>query len=315
MRGDIVFRIYGVHEGRAEDMFFGCFRTRAEADAAIAAFAVKTLEDGTTNWAAKYHNRGFVVREHAVTTDFEIPSRQKPRDRYFVKTSAVKNRPGTWDSTRVEVFRRRPENQAERVGEYLRTYNNMLQTFEPFRQGARELALISRDYTVTAVMDLATGEIIAEENEKDPGYGFCPVGFYVPDWCDVNDGSVIPGSKYWDADKEWPTGDFGFVWGCYWGDDSSWKVQHLDLRRVQEGIIARDDRFGYVELVTGHHRSPCLRPDAPVDPSHPPDFINLSRDEGQMRVRFAVQVGFDLTSGQIDKEAVERLLAGEKDPV
>lgn len=76
----------------------------------------------------------------------------------------------------------------------------------------------------------------------------------------MNDDSIIPGSEYWDGDKEWPTGLFGFVWGCYWGDDTSWKVQHLDLSRVQEGIIARDNRFGYVELATGRYISPCLSP-------------------------------------------------------
>jgi len=312
MRGDIVFRVYGVHEGREKDYFFGCFRTRAEADAKAAEYAVETMEDGTS-WAAKHHDRGFVVREHAVTTDFEIPSRPKPRDRYFVKTSAVKNRPGTWDSTRVEVFRRRPEREPERVGEYLRSYR-MLQTFEPFRQGARELALVSRQYTKTAVMDLATGEIIAEETEKNPGWGFCPVGFYVPDWWDVNHDYTIPGSELWNADKEWPTGDFGFVWGCVWGDDSSWKVQYLDLSRVQEGIIGRDDRFGYVELGTGRHRSPCLQPEAPVEASHPPDFIEVKREDGKMRVRFAVDLEFDLASGQIDKEGVGRLLGTEEDP-
>jgi hypothetical protein len=36
MRGDVVYRIYGVHEGREEDSFFGAFRTVAEAEAAIA---------------------------------------------------------------------------------------------------------------------------------------------------------------------------------------------------------------------------------------------------------------------------------------
>ena len=58
------------------------------------------------NWAEQYHNKGFVIREKVVTTDFEIPSRPKPRDKYFVTLSAKPNRPGTWDSTRVEVFRR-----------------------------------------------------------------------------------------------------------------------------------------------------------------------------------------------------------------
>lgn len=40
----------------------------------------------------------------------------------------------------------------------------------------------------------------------------------------------------------------GFVAGCFWGDDSSWKIQYLDLSRADEGILKRDDRFGYIEL-------------------------------------------------------------------
>src|ERR1700730_2295838 len=35
-RGDLVYRIYGVHEGRAKDYFFGAFRPPAEAEAEIA---------------------------------------------------------------------------------------------------------------------------------------------------------------------------------------------------------------------------------------------------------------------------------------
>jgi hypothetical protein len=42
--------------------------------------------------------------------------------------------------------------------------------------------------------------------------------------------------------------DHGFVAGCIWGDDSSWKIQYLDLSRVEEGIIRREERFGYIEL-------------------------------------------------------------------
>ncbi|MDX2093735.1 MAG: hypothetical protein SFX73_38205, partial [Kofleriaceae bacterium] len=76
----------------------------------------------------------------------------------------------------------------EKVGEYVRNYS-MLHTFEPFRQNGHDYALISRNYTRTAVLDLATGTVIAEEAEDAPGSGFCPVGFYVPDWWDVRDGS------------------------------------------------------------------------------------------------------------------------------
>src|SRR5438105_11737597 len=111
----------------------------------------------------------------------------------------------------------------------------MLETFEPFRQGDRDYALISPDYTGTSVVDLASGRIVASE-PHDPG-GFCPVGFDVPDWWDVNEGlerdGVLPGSSRWRSDYEWPTGDFGFVSGCHWGDDSTMKVQYLDPSAVR----------------------------------------------------------------------------------
>lgn len=297
MRGDIVFRVYGVHGGRGKDTYFGAFRTRAEAEAHIVELGAREMHG--RNWAAQYHDQGFVIREHAVDTDFEPPSRPKPRDKYFVEGTPKPNAPGTWDSTLVEVFRRHGASERERVCIFERDYA-LLQTFEPFRQGTRELALISRHYTRSAVLDLATGEILAEESESTAGSGFCPVGFYVPDWWDLHDSSIIPGSEYWSADLEWPVGDFGFVWGCHWGDDRSWKVQYLDLRRIQEGIIARDDRFGYVELATTRQASAGV-----------PDFIEVSRRAGVTRVCFAVELSFDLETGRVDEKQVARL--GERD--
>jgi hypothetical protein len=177
----------------------------------------------------------------------------------------------------------------------------LLRTFEPFRQGNRDFALISPDYTKTAVLDLESGSAIAEEiDEPDAisGAGFCPVGFYVPDWWDVNDGSQIPGSKYWGADCEWPNGDFGFVWGCQWGDDLSWKVQYLDLSRVQLGVVRREERFGYLELATFGFENPCFRPDSATQKSPPPPFIQVWRENGTPQVRFAIQMIFDLESGK-----------------
>ncbi|MBY0230252.1 MAG: hypothetical protein K2W96_13295 [Gemmataceae bacterium] len=291
MRGDIVYRVCALHEGREKDYYFGTYRTASEAVAAIAELASRQM-DGR-NWAEQYHNRGFVVREVVVETDFVIPPLPKPRDRYFVKGRRKPNRPGTWDSTLVEVFRR---DGMEKACEYERNYS-LLQTFEPFRQGGKDFALISRGYTRTAVLDLQSGEVVAEEDDPT-GFGFCPVGFYVPDWWDVHDGSVIPGSESWSADHEWPVGGFGFVWGCIWGDDGSRKVQHLDLSRVQEGAIRRDERFGHVELATTGYRSPCLLPD--FDPSRrsdPPHFIRA----GKRQVSFAVEMLFDLESGKAEE--------------
>jgi hypothetical protein len=295
MRGDVVFHVYGVHVGRDEDVFFGAFRTASEADAQIA--KLKAQEMNGRNWAEQYHNSGFIIRDVVVETDFEIPTRPTPREKYFVKLTAEKNRPGTWDSTLVDVFHRNVSvGDAVTVCRYERSYA-MLQTFEPFRQAGRELALISRDYTKTAVLDLTSGEVIAEEAGEPKGGGFCPVGFYVPDWHDVHNGTVIPGSKRWTADHEWPLGDFGFVWGCLWGDDSSWKVQYLDLSRVQQGIVTRDERFGYVELATTGFSSPCLDPEPAQKPASP-SFVRVSKYKGIVKVTFAVEMGFDLASGE-----------------
>jgi hypothetical protein len=255
------------------------------------------------NWAEKYHNKGFVIREKAVTTDFEIPSRPKPRDKYFVTLSAKPNRPGTWDSTHVKVFRRSPStDDSQPICEYDRSYA-MLQTFEPFRQRNREFAMISQDYTRAAVLDLDSGTVIAEEARTDPPRnGFCPVGFYVPDWWDLHDDSEIPGSEHWCADDEWPTGDFGFVWGCCWGDDSSWKVQYLDLTRVQQGVIRRDDRFGYVELATSGYMTPCLTRNHEAHKcSDPPHFITVSSYGGVTKVTLAVEMVFNLDSGKSEE--------------
>jgi len=295
MRGDIVHRVYGVHEGREQDQSFGAFRTIAEAEVVIAKMLCWEMNGG--NWAKQYHNRGFVIRQAVVETDFEIPPRPKPRDRYFVQAKPQDCGPGIIAGSVVEVFRRSDSgSEPEKVCEYERNYD-LLQTFEPFRQGGREFALISLQYTGTSVLDLATGDVIAEESASD--LGFCPVGFYVPDWWDLHRGTTIPGSEHWGADYEWPCGEFGFVWGCVWGDDSSWKVQYLDLSGIQSGLIRREERFGYVELATDGYRSPCFDPQAVAPPrgNDPPPFIKLKRNHGKTDITFAVELQFDFVSG------------------
>lgn len=170
------------------------------------------------------------------------------------------------------------------------------ETFEPFRRGGRDYALVSTEYTRSAVLDLASGRVIAAEPEDPDGTGFCPVGFYIPDWWDVHDGSIIPGSASWRPDlHEWPRGDLGFVWGCVWGDDASWKLQALDLSRIDEGVLVRDGRFGYVEVATGGWTSPCFDEAWPTA-SRPPPFLRLS--PWSRAVTVAVEMSFDLTSGR-----------------
>jgi hypothetical protein len=250
---------------------WGACRSFTEAETLL------TARTKDKEWADRHHERWW-IEEIDTTGLFEIPSAPPPRERFSIKTRKVEIRPGAWNTLQVDVL----DDAGRVITTYDRNYPTLYRTFEPFRQGDRILALISTDYTATSVMDLTTGQIIA--SEKPNASGFCPVGFYVPDWWDIHDESILPGSSSWSADCEHPKGDFGFVWGCIWGDDSSWKVQYLDLSRVQEGVIKRDDRFGYVELA-----------------SHPEldakEFIECSFYGGKPEVTFSVLSTFDLASG------------------
>ena len=193
--------------------------------------------------------------------------------------SEVHYRPGAWHGLRVGVFRH--DGSAEvQVGEYERNYPSLLRTFAPFRAGDRELALYSPDYTCTRLLELPSCRDLGGEEPADGG--FCPVDFFVPYFIDleyrVGD---APPRRYrrqmpkpeelaprtvavtWPAVADRPARTteeyhtpvsaltyhpFGFVAGCVWGDDSSWKVQFLDLSRAAEGVLQREERFGYLEL-------------------------------------------------------------------
>ena len=290
MQGDRIFLVYGVHGGRHKVVNFGSFRTRGEAEVEIA--RLQSREMHGANWAATYHDRGFVIRERVVETDFEIPLRPKPRDRFCARATEEE---GLVGRIQVDVFERTQRGLVERA-RYARNHA-MFATFEPFRQRGRDFALVSREYTKAAVLDLVTGDIIAEESDEK--WNFCPVGFYVPDWWDLHDDSILPGSPYWSKDHELPDGTFGFVWGCVWGDDSTWKIQWLDLSRVAEGVLTREERFGYVEVSTRDWCSPALSLDPPLsEGSAPPPFIEVRLDNGKARVTFDVPMDFDLSTGR-----------------
>lgn len=263
-----------IYEVRAEAAgrvhAFGARQTRVEAEDLLRESIERVQR-------VKGHNDRYWIEEIDTTGLWEPPPRPKPRDRYAIRVTDLPTPEGTWTKVHVEVL-----DDFRVVAEYDRNYR-MLQTFEPFRQGARTFALISTHYTATSVLDLDTGEVIAAE--EPAASGFCPVGFYVPDWWDLHDGRQLPGSMHWRPDDhEWPVGDFGFVWGCIWGDDSSWKVQYLDLSRIQDGVLVRDERFGYVKLAT----DPRLEPH---------DFIKCSSWEGQRHVRFYVERVYNLATG------------------
>lgn len=146
-------------------------------------------------------------------------------EKYTTKVTSIPSRPGCWNCLRVEIFQ-----ADEKVGEYERTYCSQYRTFMPFTQNGKEYALYSSHYTITEVMELPSCKRIAGEEKQQ--WGFCPVDFFVPE----------------EKPEVGLNGQFGFVAGCIWGDDSSWKIEFLDLSKISEGIIVRDNRFGYISM-------------------------------------------------------------------
>jgi hypothetical protein len=74
-----------------------------------------------------------------------------------------------------------------------------------------------------------------------------------------------------------------------WGDESTWKVQYLDLSRAQEGILHRDDRFGYIELPSGMTLAQAIEMD---------DFGDDPGEDYSYQVSIAVLRTFDVRDGR-----------------
>lgn len=113
----------------------------------------------------------------------------------------------------------------------------------------------------------------------------------------------------WGPKRMWDHGwliyppDFGFVSGCYWGDDSSWKIQYLDLREIERGIIKREEKFGYIEL------PPHLTLKQAIETE---DCQHVSGIGGRT-VGISIQLRFDLDTGNCyvsDKSLYEKIVAG-----
>lgn len=226
------------------------------------------------------------------------------------KLKNIENRPGSWQSQLIEVFQQETAESAPvRIGEFTRNYSSYI-PFAPFRIGDRYFALYSSDYTSTRLLEFFPAEQRMQDigGEDRNSNGFCPVQLYVPEvtdyfFQDMHSGPDKP-IKNWEAPLEslppntvilehGTTGTsehyhvgyppiHGFVAGCHWGDDSSWKIQHFDLSRATEGIITRDNRFGYIELPRN------LTLEKAIDA----EYLSESG-----RIRIAVEFEFDPVSG------------------
>jgi len=187
-------------------------------------------------------------------------------NKYVVDSKAIERSKQNWGILEVTVSRVM-DNKQEKIGSYRRDYPNLFETFFPFMHNGKELALYSRNYAYTRVMELPSCRDLGgeDENNVESKDHFCPVEFYVPVYRKLVTPIEVKGKKLercltgddcfngkYDNSK-YVLGpiqycDFGFVAGCVWGDDTSWKIQFLDLSEADKGIIKRDQRFGYVEL-------------------------------------------------------------------
>ncbi len=195
--------------------------------------------------------------------------------RFRVQAVVEPHHAGAWGSSLVKIL-----DGETQIGEYKRNHPGWAeQTFEPFESNGAWYALYSRDYTSTRVMSLPDCTDLGGE-EPAPN-GFCPVEFYVPrykkvartnrangqeteDWLfEVKaEGHSRKAADDYDHDltfSPWLSLATGFVAGCVWGDDSSWKLEVVDLSKAADGTISRSARFGYLELVDGMSLAESLR--------------------------------------------------------
>lgn len=157
----------------------------------------------------------------------------------------------SWGQNRIGIFQ--GETQ---IGEFLYNYPVFDCIFYPFKLKEKWYAIFAPDYLSTGLMSLPDCKILSRE--ESGGGGFCPVEYYIPRYTEFNYPIEKSGEIYlrtyekdWNDEnqkKEYFYEPFGFVAGCHWGDDTSWKVQYLDLSKADEGTFKREERFGYLEL-------------------------------------------------------------------
>ena len=211
---------------------------------------------------------------------------------FSVSTQSVQNSPGTWNSTKVSIFR-----DEKLIGEYLRNYSSFgSKTFYPFQVNNEWYALYSANYTATRVMKLHDDRIEDWCGEESSAHGFCPTEIFVPKYVHSKHSMNIQGKDdsydifYVDCDYEKDEFDsevksddfislnycnFGFLCGCVWGDDTSWKLRYIDLSRIPEKVLSVTDKFGYWELPNKPLQE-CISMDG-WEPGH--DWVVLTRTE------------------------------------
>lgn len=250
--------------------------------------------------------------------------------KYIAKVIAeLERRPNQWKGAKVGVFAVE-NNEERLIGEYKRNYSSLFNTFFHFLQNGKDFALYSPDYTVTRIMELPSCKDIGGEEPHSAGFCpvdyFIPT-YIEQETISETKGSM--GTNKRDVRKarinnpqenalsefvdrtpftNFNTGEecetittyhpltpllyssFGFVAGCIWGDDSSWKIQYLDLSEAKKGIIKRDERFGYIVLPENQSLKEAI---------DMYDYGWDEEDESTNYIRINILQTFDLTTGKV----------------
>jgi hypothetical protein len=229
---------------------------------------------------------------------------------------------------RVGIYRTE-DGKEEFLGEYERNYSSLFNTFFPFHLNGKDLALYSADYTTTRIMELPScRDLGGEEPDSDgfcPADYFIPT--YMDqetitrtispsgeieeelsrsritqpmdralqessnqgEYTNLNTGEQMRYETTYKPLTPVLYHPFGFVAGCIWGDENTWKIQYMDLSEADKGIFKRDERFGYIELP----ESGDLK-----DAIDMYNFGNKSGDETDTEIRINIMQRFDLLTGK-----------------
>lgn len=219
-----------------------------------------------------------------VSSDTTEALKQTSNHKYRVIAKTVPSRPGSWNVTELSIYLDEAGFN-KKLGGYVRNYNSFgVETWLPFSRGNKDYALYSRDYTSTRLMELPSCTDIGGEDPHSGG--FCPVEYYIPD---IQYFEKVPDpqkrSEFVYELRKSPS-DVAFVAGCIWGDDSSWKIQCIDLLGVESGVIRRDARFGYAALPKGVSLRNAVT-------------LQRAQDTGRVIATLAVMQHFDFETGEI----------------
>lgn len=197
--------------------------------------------------------------------------KQRRENRFWVQTDTIEPVASrVWPKALVRIF-----EEDRQIGTYERNLAGWAETtFAPFEWQGAWFALYAPDYTSTRVMSLPDCKDLG--GEEPAPHGFCPVEYHCPRYRQVTCTSETSGKpiKYWQFSSEnddngeiqvdrefgpWVTVPTAFVAGCQWGDDSTWKLECIDLPLAAAGQIVRTARFGHIQLARGHSLANSLR--------------------------------------------------------